>query len=295
MFPSDHDALRAASGHEKAGLCTLLNVEGTFSRRRGAQLAILPDGATVGSLSDGCLEAQLATDMGNARDEGKPRVVRYGTGSDVIDFRLPCGGGVDILLDPAPDAAALGGALTALEARQPATLALPIPAKARGALLSERRYIPPLRVLLFGEGPEFAAFAALAEAAGVRTEARGKSARGAAGLALGETPSDLSTDKWTAILLLFHDHEWEREILRWALATPAFHIGAQGGSLAREQRVADLAAIGFDEVARARVTSPVGLIPKTRDAEVLALSALAEIVGRYTALHPHAKESALPA
>ena len=55
-------------------------------------------------------------------------------------------------------------------------------------------------------------------------------------------------------MLLFHDHEWEQAILEWALATPAFYIGA---------------------------------ITHSREPGVLALSVLAEIVGAYEALHPH--------
>ena len=58
----DHAALVAAC-EPGVGLCTIVGIEGSFSRRLGAQLAVLPDGTTVGSLSDGCLEAQLATDM----------------------------------------------------------------------------------------------------------------------------------------------------------------------------------------------------------------------------------------
>ena len=44
---------------------------------------------------------------------------------------------------------------------------------------------------------------------------------------------------------------------------------------------------GHAESAIARVRSPVGLIPQARDASVLALSVLAEVVGAYEALHPH--------
>ena len=47
--------------------------------------------------------------------------------------------------------------------REAATLPLRTPA----GLLEERRYIPALRLLLFGEGPELAALRHLASAAGV--------------------------------------------------------------------------------------------------------------------------------
>src|SRR5690606_39506250 len=56
-------------------------------------------------------------------------------------------------------------------------------------------------------------------------------------LSIGRRPAGLSADPWTAIVLLFHDHEWEQAILEWALDTPAFFIGAQGGFEARRAQI----------------------------------------------------------
>ncbi|MEC7819449.1 MAG: XdhC family protein [Pseudomonadota bacterium] len=81
----DHLALAAAC-QPGVGLCTIVGIDGSFSRRLGAQLAVLPDGTTVGDLADGCLESQLASDMTQCT---QPSVVRYGRGSSRIDFRLP--------------------------------------------------------------------------------------------------------------------------------------------------------------------------------------------------------------
>lgn len=287
MFTSDHMALRAACD-EGVALCTLVNIDGTFSRRRGAQLAITPDGKKIGSLSDGCLESQLASDAALARHEGHARLHRYGKGSPLIDFRLPCGSGVDVLIDPAPDRSAIKSTVEQLDRRRPASIDLPMPEDADASFLRRRDYIPALNILLLGEGPEYDRFLSLAEAAGVGVKALSKND----GMALGQAPRELSSDPWTAILLLFHDHEWEREILRWALATDAFYIGAQGGRQAREQRHQALVDMGFASDQIARVISPIGLIPKTRDPEILALSALSEIVARYEPLHPHGSKGA---
>ena len=79
----DHLALAAACA-AGVGLCTIVGIEGAFSRRLGAQLAVLPSGETVGSLSDGCLERQLASDLASCE---KPQVVRYGKGSGKIDVK----------------------------------------------------------------------------------------------------------------------------------------------------------------------------------------------------------------
>lgn len=277
----DHDALLFAAAHGTA-LCTIARIEGSFSRRVGAQLAVGRDGATAGDMADNCLDAELASQAQIAFADGAPRVLRYGEGSPFIDFRLPCGSGLDILLDPAPDREALRQCAQRLAAREEATLALPLPTDAPAGLLTQRRYMPPLRLLVLGAGAECDAVVRLAEAQRIATELREPDT----GLSLGKVPANFAADRWTAVLLLFHDHEWEHALLDWALGTPAFYIGAQGGAPARASRIERLRAAGHSEAELARVRSPVGLIPHARDASVLALSVLADVVGAYEMLHP---------
>lgn len=266
---ADHAALRAACAPGVA-LCTIVGIEGSFSRRLGAQLAVMSDGRTIGSLSDGCLEAQLASDV--AALEG-PQVERYGRGSAAIDFRLPCGGGLDILLDPAPNRAKCREIATRLAERRPAQLPLPAPSP-----LPFRRYDPELRMRIFGEGSELDFMHRLAEAMNISAEMLTK-----ADLTLG-LPSGLAeADPWTAVVLLFHDHEWELALIEEALASEAFYIGAQGGENGRVSRVMDLLASGMDEESVARFESPIGLIPACKSPDVLALSVIAEVVARYEA------------
>ncbi len=263
----DHAALAAAC-EPGTGLCTVVAIEGSFSRRRGAQLAVRADGSLAGSLADTCLEHQLASDL---RAACRPRTVRYGRGSSRVDFRLPCGGGLDILLDPDPDREACRKALRSLEARRPASLSLP-----RNDGLKLRSYVPQLALRAFGEGPELAALEAVARAAGMAVDALDRSA-----LSLGRASGLPPADRWTATLLLFHDHEWEFPLLREALMGEGFYIGAQGGENAREARSMALLAQGLSEEDVARIRAPVGLLPACRTPQSLALSALTEILGEY--------------
>ena len=278
--PADHAALvRAAQGD--AALCTIVGIDGSFSRRVGTQLAVAPDGERAGDMADRCLDDELANRAREAMDEEAPRLLRYGQGSPFVDFRLPCGAGLDIWIDPHPDRAALEHCVAELTARHAAALPIALPSDA--GLLLQRLYIPRLRLVILGAGAECAALVRLAREQGVEVEWR----RADDGLALGQPPEGLAVDPWTAVLLLFHDHEWEHALLDWALGTPAFHIGAQGGAPAREERIARLIAAGRSDAELARIKSPVGLIPHARDPQVLALSVLAEVVGAYEALHPH--------
>jgi xanthine dehydrogenase accessory factor len=284
MIHTDHAALRAALD-EGTGLCTVVGIDGSFSRRVGAQMAASRAGvaqAIAGSLADVCLERQLAGDLAGLAPGAVPMLQRYGRGSD---HRFPPAlrGGLDILLDPAPDRDALAQAVQALErASRPACRCRC--RRTPGASPAGAALYPPLSLILLGEGAELAATAALARTMGLATQVYAKEEAGA--LHLGAAPQGAQADAWTAILLLFHDHEWERTILRWALDTPAFYIGAQGGLRARMARLDDLARDGVNETQLSRITSPIGLIPRTREPGVLALSALAEILGAYERLHP---------
>lgn len=278
-LPPDDDHLAlAAAAREGAALCTVTRIEGSWSRRLGAQLAVRSDGSVVGSLADGCLEAALAREVAAG---GKARVLRYGAGSPFLDIRLPCGSGVEVLVDPHPDGARLEAALAALERREVADLVIGETAP------FIRHYRPRLRLIVLGSGPEASALTLLARTQGVEVLTGAPLGEGAdLALALGQAP-DLpegwEPDAWTAVAVLFHDHEWERGLIPWALGTHAFYVGAQGGQAARESRMGYLTAMGLAEAARTRLKSPIGLIPAARTPSVLALSVLAEVVGEYEA------------
>ena len=274
FWDDDSEALFACAEHGGA-LCTVTAIDGSWSRRRGAQLAVLPDGTTRGSLADGCLERALAEE---ALKGGAARVLRYGRGSPFVDIRLPCGSGVEVMVDPAPDRAAIAAATAALAGRHPARLA--VGETPQGAFV--RHYLPPLRVMVLGSGPEMAALARLAAAQGTGCIAAGPRGEADIALSLGQPPAlppHLQPDPWTAVAVLFHDHEWERGLLPWALASDAFHVGAQGGKGARDARREWLAP---DLLGRLR--SPIGLFPGARTPSVLALSILGEIVAEYEKL-----------
>lgn len=269
----DHAALLAAR-EPGVALCTIVNIDGSFSRRCGAQIAVLPDGSVIGDLADTCLEQELAAAA--ARAPG-PLTLRYGKGSSMIDFRLPCGGGLDILIDPFPDRAAVLRAIGNLADRRPASLVL-----AANPQLAARRYVPSLQIAAFGEGPELDWLVKIGTASGISIEAMDKRH-----LSLGRPPGHVMLDRWTAVALLFHDHEWETPLLAHALSSDAFFIGAQGGARAREHRLHNLQREGFGAGQLARIKSPVGATSGSRTPQALALAVLSDIVSHYEKLHPH--------
>jgi xanthine dehydrogenase accessory factor len=96
-----------------------------------------------------------------------------------------------------------------------------------------------------------------------------------------KTPSpspQLASDPRTAIVFLFHDHDWETELLAQALGQDALFVGAMGSRRTHEARLRALVDHGIPADRAACVVGPIGLIPATRDPETLALSVLAQIV-----------------
>lgn len=291
---------------DDAVLAMITGVEGPSYRPVGAMMALFPDGGAVGSLSSGCIEADIGAHGAQALEADRPLALRYGKGSPFIDIQLPCGGGLDILLVPRPNAQVLRDVETARVERRPVTLTVESET-GRLALQEEgatgwdgatflARQTPAIRFLVFGKGPEAATFAALVQGAGYpnlllspddETLAAGAATGCETGhLTRAHLPDDLDVDPWTAMILFFHDHDWEPPILAPALETSAFYIGSQGSQRARDARLMELQVMGVDPGKIARLHGPVGLIPSARDAGTLAVSVLAEILQVAMAARP---------
>ncbi len=83
-------------------LVTLVRAEGSSYRRPGARLLLGVDGVYAGTISGGCLEAEVIRKAGWMVQEGAV-VERYSTMFDdtaELPFGLGCGGVVDLLLEP---------------------------------------------------------------------------------------------------------------------------------------------------------------------------------------------------
>ena len=96
-------ALTAAG--RRAALATVVSIVGSAYRRPGARFLIEDEGETLGSVSGGCLEADVRE---MARQQvlatGTPSLRHYSTGSDedmVWGLGLGCNGLIDIFIQPA--------------------------------------------------------------------------------------------------------------------------------------------------------------------------------------------------
>ena len=285
---------------ERGALVTLTDVTGSSSRAPGTHMAVTETGAWRGSFSGGCVEAAVIGEAKRIIADGRAECVRFGAGSRYIDIRLPCGGGVDLLFSPNPDAAALEVATRELDSRQSFALRLgsdgtiaPIddaPAGWDGDAYIVR-HDPDLRLLIVGHGAETLALTRQALSYGARVDLLSPDAAivaeaRATGADVWQLTSParsprLVADPHSAIIFLFHDHDWEGELLAQALESDAFFIGAMGSRRTHAARLTDLARRGVPAADITRLVGPVGLIPATRDPDTLALSVLSQVVARH--------------
>lgn len=279
-------------------LAIIAGVEGPSYRPLGAMMAIQADGTRIGTLSSGCIEADIALHALETLDENTPRLVRYGRGSPFKDIELPCGGGLEILLVPNPNRSVLSEVRARQKNRQGCTLKIDVRTGSLGMQdigITSRtntdltvRFDPEIRFLVFGKGPEASTFSALVKSAGypillLSPDEETLLADDVVGceschLTSHTVPSDIKVDEQTVVVLFFHDHEWEPPILYWALKTKAFYIGSQGSQRARDARNVALGERGVAATDIERLHGPIGLIPSARDAGTLAVSVLAEVL-----------------
>lgn len=269
-----------------AALVMITNTVGGAVRAPGALMAVTADGDVAGYISGGCIDADVILQAQAALKDGKPKSLRYGAGSPFVDLPLPCGGAIDLVIDPAADMDAVRACRDRLAARKPATLTLAIAGE------FQPRYQPKLRLRIAGRGADSLALARVARASGIETvlqlrdgeDVEAAIAEGFDKVSALETPSDLprlEDDPYTAFILMFHDTDWETPLLSQALSGPAFYVGAVGSSKTQARRLDNLRAAGLAEPVLQRVRGPIGLIPSMRDASMLGVSTLAEVVEAY--------------
>lgn len=297
---------------ERAALVTLTDVTGSAARATGEHMAVAESGRSIGSFSGGCVEAAVIAEAQEVLAEGCARHVRYGDGSRYIDIRLPCGGGIDLLFTPAPDRRQIDDAIAVLEGRGPLTLRLTVDGDLVAARSDESdrtqwrdtvfnvRHDPVLRLIVMGHGAEPAAMLDIAHAYGADVtllspqgslvEDVREKGMSAEHLRFVGRADGLVVDRWTAVVTLFHDHDWEAPLLLQVLEQDPFFVGAMGSRRTHLERQRRLLEAGGRPDEIARVAGPVGLIKATRDPQTLALSIMAQVVEAYEALtmsQPH--------
>ena len=271
---------------EPCALVTSLNIEGGAARELGSLAVITATGDMTGYLSNGCIDRDIIHHGMAAIDNGQVKHLRYGAGSPYLDLKLPCGGALELVIDPAPDLTVLEAALARLLNREKTALSF---SGRDGPVQIE--YAPKPALILAGRGAIFRTTALLAAHMDFELHLASPDLEDLASLKVLNpttqksmtTPTaaiDLPIDPHSAVLLVFHDHEWEQAVLMQAAQQRPFFIGALGSRRTHAMRVERLKQAGLSEAQCAQVHGPIGLVPSLRNASSIAVSALAEITAK---------------
>lgn len=301
------EVLRAAVGWIQAKipvtLATVVKTWGSSPRPAGALVAISGDGRIVGSVSGGCIEDDLLDRLRQERVH-RPETVTYGvTAEQTRRFGLPCGGVLQLVLEPLDALSGLDITLARIEAGELVarhldlvnnrSRLLPLVPDADVVFDGENlitTFGPRWRLLVIGAGQlsrYLAEFACALDYQVTISEPREEYRRSWAltGTALtSEMPDDaviaLRPDRRTAIVAASHDPKLDDLALIDALRTDAFYIGAVGSranNASRRERLR-LFDLGDDDLHRLR--GPAGLPIGSRTPPEIALSIMADITAR---------------
>jgi xanthine dehydrogenase accessory factor len=306
MDSIDLEVLKTASAWLDAGhrceLVTVVKTWGSSPRPVGALLAICDDGRVVGSVSGGCIEDDL---IDRVRRDGitrtVPELVTYGISADEAHrFGLPCGGTIELALEPLHRASRIAELLSLLEGHQLvarkldlATGAVTLAAASAGETLQHSDGVlttihgPRWRLLIIGAGQLSRILAQIASAMDYHVTVCDpredyRASWNLPGIEpVHAMPDDLviemRPDARTAVVALTHDPKLDDLALMEALKSDAFYVGAIGSRANNAKRRERLAQFDLSEAQIARLHGPIGLYIGSKTPAEIAVSVMAEM------------------
>lgn len=307
MNSIDIDVIRTALEWQERGhrvvLSTVIRTWGSAPRPPGSLMIIRDDGQVAGSVSGGCIEDDLIGRV--ARGElalRRPEVTVYGqTAEEVRRFGLPCGGSVQMVLEPLSASSQLRELLVEIERHHLVQRRLDLetgmarmePVTQGDRVQFDGRSLvtvhgPRLRLLIIGGGQlsrYLATMAAMLDYQVTVCEPRVEYHEGwesKAGVTLSTMmPDDLvlsmNLDHNSAVVAVTHDPKLDDLALMEALRTPAFYVGALGSRPNNERRRQRLLDFDVSPEEAARMRGPVGLRLGALTPPEIAMSIVAEM------------------
>lgn len=311
-------ALDGLARQAKVTLVSVVKTFGTSPRPVGSLLVVTSDGHFVGSVSGGCVEDDLMERL-VSHPPTQCELVRYGeTEKQRHHFGLPCGGTLDLLIEPLQaKQGEIQDLVAQLEMRQTVTRKLSLIDNHSELLSYQQNHLPQLssegddqqwlnvfgpvwRLLIIGAGQTSRYLAEMANALGYRVLVCDPRPEYRRDWNLPYTellhgyPDDavnaMNADKRTAIVALTHDPKLDDLALLEGLKSDAFYVGALGSfntNRNRRQRLQDHFDFSKEEVDRLR--GPVGLPIGSKTPPEIALAVLAELTALRNGIDIQAK------
>jgi xanthine dehydrogenase accessory factor len=283
-------------------LATVVKTWGSSPRPPGAMLAVRDDGLVEGSVSGGCIEDDI---VGRVRHDGMTATrcdaVTYGVSADEARrFGLPCGGTLQLVLEPLTRASGIDALLKSIAGGQLVARRLELetgrstlaPARAIDGVEFDGKVLttvhgPRFRMLVIGASQLSKYLATMAmgldyqvTVCDPRSEYEGT--WDVANVPLVKTMPDdtvlaMKLDERCAVVALTHDPKLDDMALMEALKSPAFYVGALGSRANNAKRRERLKGLDVSDAEIARLHGPIGLYIGSRTPPEIAVSILAEI------------------
>jgi len=306
MDSVDIEVLRSAEAWRKAGhqvtLGTIVKTWGSAPRPVGALVVVRDDGQVVGSVSGGCVEDDLiekVRDKKLAKD--LPQLVTYGvTNEEATRWGLPCGGTLQVVLEPVSDASGLGALLDTIGRQQLVKRRLDMktgratlePGQWQDALEFDGTTLstvhgPRWRLILIGAGQLTQYLAEMARMLDYHVSVIEPREEYAAAWRVPGVPLDrrmpddviaeANLDGHSAVVALTHDPKIDDLALMEALKSAAFYVGAIGSKKNNDARRKRLVEFDLSDNEIGRLRGPVGLYIGSKTPPEIAVAILAEM------------------
>jgi xanthine dehydrogenase accessory factor len=273
---------------EDVALATVVATRRSAPRPLGSKLAISASGRLFGSVSGGCVEADVAERAKPVLGGEAPHIVSYGIAdAEAWTVGLPCGGEIDVFLERFGGAPPIvRGTSYVIVAGEDVGSRWHDDSRSSTHLREEtartvfvESVAPPPRLVAVGAGDIAEAMCALARPlgwhsvvvdprAGLATRDRVPSADEI----IVEWPENIEVDEDTALVSLVHEERLDLPALRRGVEGGAFYVGALGSRRAQEKRREKLGEVADS------IHGPVGLDLGGETPAEIALEIMAELV-----------------
>lgn len=289
------------NGH-RVHLFTVVQTWGSAPRLPGAILAIREDGQFSGSVSGGCIEDDLADKARQSQLPTSVAMMEYGVSRDEAQhFGIPCGGRLQIFVEPLANIEQLQPLIQHIEQRQLVQRSINIhsgqvrlgEALAGSSARLEGDWFhtyfgPKWRLLIIGANQLGSALANMAQMLDfdvmvcepredIRAQWQVEGTRWVEGMP-DDVVQHIRPDAHTAIVAVTHDPKLDDMALLEALKCDAFYVGALGSRKNQEKRRERMRMFDLGETEIARLHGPVGLAIGSRTPSEIAIAILAEII-----------------
>ncbi len=311
MNSMDVEVIRSAMDWMNRGhrvvLGTVVRTWGSSPRPPGSLMIIRDDGQVAGSVSGGCIEDDLIGRVARGDLASRlPQTTTYGVSAEEAQrFGLPCGGSVQIVLEPLSAQSLLRELLASIESHRVVRRKLELatglvsmgPCEDGDALRFDGQALetvhgPRLRLLVIGGGQLSRYLASMAVMLDYRVtvcDPREEYHEGwlseqgrMEGVTLSRLmPDDLviamNLDANSALVAVTHDPKLDDLALMEALKTPAFYVGALGSRRNNDARRKRLLDFDVSPAEVGRLRGPVGLNLGSKTPPEIAMSVVAEM------------------